>query len=94
MLHSPKKRICPLLMARIRSNMRRQAAGDNSGSSPSITSNRASAFQSVPLSTARYFLAGAGAGAAAPLPEPRMALKNSDDSSITITSFFFAKLAL
>ena len=38
-----------------------------------------------------YFLAGA-----APLPEPgpRMALKNSDDGSSTITSLFLLKLAL
>lgn len=31
---------------------------------------------------------------AVPEPEPRMALKKSDDGSTTITSLFFAKLAL
>jgi hypothetical protein len=31
---------------------------------------------------------------AAPAPEPRMALKKSDEGSITITSLFLAKLAL
>lgn len=79
--------------------MRRHAAGDVNGSKPSMTSTRASATQNVPLSKARasaaYFLAGLAAGAALVLPpEPRIALKNSDDSSITITSLFLLKLDL
>ncbi len=81
-------------------NMRRHAAGDINGSEPSMTSTRASAVQSVPLSKARasvaYFLAGALAAGAALLlpPDARMALKNSEDSSITITSLFLLKLDL
>ena len=41
----------------------------------------------VPISFRNYFLA------AAPLPELRMALKKSDDGSITMTSLFLSKLA-
>ena len=88
MLHSPKKRICPLLMASICSNMRRQPPGEMKGKRPSRTSRQARASQSVPLSKGRYFFG------AVPAPEPRMALKKSEDGSITITSLFFAKLAL
>jgi hypothetical protein len=99
MLHSPKNRNCPSRNCRICVNMRRHAAGDINGSDPSMTSTRASAIQNVPLSKARasvaYFLA-ALAGAAVPLlpPDARMALKNSDDSSITIRSLFLSKLDL
>ena len=91
MLQSPKKRIWPLLRPSICSNMRRQPEGETSGSSPSITSSSASAFQSVLLSKADYFLAGA---AALLLFDPRMALKKSDEGSSTITSLFLLKLAL
>lgn len=90
MLPRPKKRICPSLILRICSNIRRQPAGDKNGKSPSITSRHARASQIVLLSTPRtYFFDGA-----APVPDPRMALKNSDEGSITITSLFLAKLAL
>ena len=89
MLHRPKKRIWPLLILRIFSNMRRQPAGEKNGSRPSITSRQAKASQNVLLSKANYFLAGA-----VPAPEPRMALKKSDDGSSTITSLFLLKLAL
>ncbi len=91
MLQSPKNRICPLLRPRIFSNMRRQPLGDMRGSSPSITSSRASAFQRMLPSKMIYFLPGA---AAVLLPEPRMALKKSDDGSTTMTSLFLLKLAL
>lgn len=91
MLHSPKNRIWPLPSFKICSNMPRQRLGATSGNSPSITSIRASACQSVLPSTPVYFLAGA---AALPVPELRMALKKSEDGSSTITSPFFAKLAL
>jgi len=87
MLHRPKKRIWPLLMVRICSNIRRQPPGEKNGSKPSKTSRHARASQSVLLSKL-YFLG------AAPVPELRMALKKSDDGSITITSLFLAKLAL
>ena len=92
-LHSPKKRICPLLRARIRSNMRRHPEGEIRGSNPSITSSSASACQSVLVSKADYFFTGA-ADAAELLPDPRMALKKSDEGSTTITSLFLLKLAL
>lgn len=98
MLHRPKKRSCPSRNRRICVNVRRHAAGDINGSKPSMTSTRASAIQNVPLSKARacaaYFLAGLAEGAALLPPEPRIALKNSDDSSITITSLFLLKLDL
>lgn len=90
MLQSPKKRTCPLPKRRICSNMRRHAAGEMSGNTPSITSIRASACQKVVPSTAAYFFAGAEALP----PEPRMALKKSDEGSITMTSLFLPKLAL
>ena len=82
-----------MLRPRIFSNMRRQPLGDMRGSSPSITSSRASAFQRMLPSKMIYFLPGA---AAVPLllPEPRMALKKSDDGSTTMTSLFLLKLAL
>lgn len=69
-------------------NMRRQRPGESNGSSPSITSTRASAVQKVSLSKT-YFFAGTGALL------PRKILKNSDeDGSSTITSFFLLKLDL
>ncbi len=46
--------------------------------------------QTEPVNTSNYFLAAA----AAPGPPVRMALKNSDDGSNTITSLFLPKLAL
>ncbi len=95
MLHSPKNRIWPLPSLRICSNMPRQRLGATSGNSPSITSIRASACQSVLPSTPVYFLPGAAAPLPdVPEPELRMALKKSEDGSSTITSPFFAKLAL
>lgn len=50
MLHKPKKRIWPLLMRRICSNMLRHADGEHKGSKPSMTSMHANASQSVLLS--------------------------------------------
>jgi hypothetical protein len=50
MLHKPKKRIWPLLIRRICSNILRQAEGEQNGSKPSRTSMHASASQSVLLS--------------------------------------------
>ncbi len=50
MLHKPKKRICPLLILRICSNMPRQPEGEKNGSRPSMTSMQANASQSVLLS--------------------------------------------
>ena len=77
--------------------MRRHAVGNINGSKPSMTNTRASATQNVPLSktgaSAAYFWA-ALAGVALLPPDARMALKNSDDSSITITSLFLLKLDL
>ena len=95
MLQSPKKRIWPLLKPRICSNMRRHPEGEIRGSSPSITSSSARACQSVLVSKADYFLAGAaGVAALLLLFDPRMALKKSDEGSTTITSLFLLKLAL
>ena len=91
MLHRPKKRIWPSLSLRICSNMPRQPRGENKGSRPSITSIKASACQIVLLSKRRRYFLLAGAE---PLPELRMALKKSEDGSITITSPFLSKLAL
>lgn len=93
MLQSPKKRIWPLLRPSICSNTRRHAEGETSGNSPSMTSTNANAAQSAPLSKADYFLEGAGAGVLLPFG-PRMDLKNSEEGSSTITSFFLLKLAL
>ncbi len=91
MLPSPKKRIWPSVSLRIFSNMPRQPRGEKNGSSPSITSIKASACQIVlPSKRGRYFLPAG----AVPLPELRMALKKSDEGSITITSPFLSKLAL
>lgn len=91
MLPSPKKRIWPSVSVRIFSNMPRQPRGEKNGSSPSITSINASACQIVlPSKRDRYFLPAG----AVPLPELRMALKKSDEGSITITSPFLSKLAL
>ncbi len=89
MLLSPKKRIWPSLSDRICSNMRRQPVGEAKGSKPSITSTSASASHRVSALTLYFFGA-----AAEPPPEPLMALKKSDDGSITITSLFLLKLAL
>ena len=50
-LPSPKNRICPSLMIRMRSNIRRQPEGEKNGKSPSITSRHASAREMVMLST-------------------------------------------
>ena len=91
---SPKNLICPSCSCSSWPNMRRQPPGEMNGTSPSMTSTRANASQKVSLLKAApgYLRAGAGA---APLPPPRKALKNSDDAgSTTITSLFFAKLAL
>jgi len=51
MLPRPKNRICPSLMIRMRSNIRRQPEGEKKGKSPSITSRHASASQIVLLFT-------------------------------------------
>ena len=93
MLQRPKKRIWPLPSCRSCSNIRRHAAGEISGSSPSITNSRASACQKLSPLTLVYFFAGAVALLAEP-PELRMALKKSDDGSSTSTSLFRLKLAL
>ena len=53
MLPSPKNRICPSLMIRMRSNIRRQPEGEKKGKSPSITSRHASASQIVLLFTSK-----------------------------------------
>ena len=91
MLPNPKKRIWPSVSLRIFSNMPRQPRGEKNGSSPSITSINASACQIVlPSKRDRYFLLAGGVL----LPELRMALKKSDEGSITITSPFLSKLAL
>lgn len=81
----PKKRICPSRIRSISENKRRQTRGATKGISPSKIRTSASAGQNrseSEVSTQR------DAGA------PRMALKNSDDGSRTITSDLPEKLAL
>jgi hypothetical protein len=92
MLQRPKKRIWPFPSWSSCSNIRRHPAGEISGSSPSITSSKASACQKLLPFTVVYFFAGAAALAAP--PELRMALKKSDDGSSTSTSLLRLKLAL
>ena len=92
MLQRPKKRICPSVILHICSNILRHPDGVKKGSKPSKTRTSAKANPMLLPSTGNvYFLR---AGVLAPSPEPRMALKNSDDGSSTITSLFLLKLAL
>ena len=74
-------------------NMRRQPAGDAKGISPSITSTRPNAVQSVSESSTPPTQFLAGAGAVAP-PLLRMLLKKSLEGSTSITSLFLLKVAL
>lgn len=93
MLHRPKKRNWPSRQRRICANMRRHAAGDSSGSEPSITSTSANAVQNELLSKVvarRTYFRAAGAARLG----LRIALKKSLDSSSTITSLFLLKLDL
>lgn len=80
---SPKKRICPSCSLSISVNMRRHADGAMKGIMPSKISTSASAGQSRSLMASDAYL-----------PAPRMALKNSDDGSTTITSDLLPKLDL
>ena len=89
-VQSPKNRICPSCSCSSCANRRRHPPGDRKGNRPSITRTRASAASRLTESKI-YFLP---AGAAGAVPDPRMTLKNSEDGSRTMTSLFFAKVAL
>lgn len=82
---SPKNRICPSRMRSISENTRRQTPGATNGISPSKMRTNASAGQNRSESAV---VTQRGAAV------PRMALKNSDDGSSTITSDLPVKLAL
>lgn len=81
----PKNRICPSRNLSISANTRRHAPGATNGISPSKTRTSASAGQ---ITSASEVSTQRDAGA------PRMALKNSDDGSNTMTSDLPVKLAL
>jgi hypothetical protein len=81
----PKNRICPSRILSISENTRRQAPGATNGISPSKTRTSAKAGQ---ITSANEISTQRDAGA------PRMALKNSEDGSSTITSDLPVKLAL
>ncbi len=81
----PKKRICPSCSRSTSENTRRQSPGARNGSKPSNTSTMANASQN---SSANEKATQRGAVL------PRMALKNSDDGSTTITSDLPVKLDL
>lgn len=91
MLHSAKKRIWPSRSSRACWNMRRQPLGETNGRMPSTINTSASAAQRVSLSNTLPYLREAGAAVPG---GPRIALKNSDDGSSTITSALRLKLVL
>ena len=90
----PINRICPSRKANTWANIRRHRSGAANGNSPSITSTKASASQMVSLVKIYFFLFATDVADVVDPTPPRNTLKNSEDGSRTMTSLFFAKVAL